>query len=108
MITHKMKSHAEQVAAVIARQEEHLQREAEALTVKQAEIQAAAEAEALKLAPVKNSLDAINQTFGALVRRHDQLLSPLRVAPFCSVSRKVSLPTLTLWWRGFSMRAAMD
>jgi hypothetical protein len=68
-----MKSHEEQIAAVIARHELHLQNEAEALAVKQREIEAAAVLEAEKLAPVKNSLDAINNQFGALVRRHDQL-----------------------------------
>jgi hypothetical protein len=71
-------SHAEQVRNVIERHEHFLAGEADKAAESQRAIEAAAEREAEKLQPVRDSLDALNSKFGALVKLHDDLTETVR------------------------------
>ena len=75
----KIQTHAEQVRTVIERHEHFLQGEAAKAAQAQAAIEAAAAREAEKLQPVRDSLDALNARFGALVKRHDDLTETVRI-----------------------------
>ena len=74
----KILSHAEQVRNVIERHEHFLAGEAEKAAQAQRAIEAQASREAEKLQPVRDSLDALNSKFGALVKLHDDLTETVR------------------------------
>jgi hypothetical protein len=75
----KILSHSEQVRNVIERHEHYLAGEAAKAVEAQRAIEEQAAREAEKLQPVRDSLDALNNRFGALVKRHDDLTGTVRI-----------------------------